>query len=78
MSGSASPLLIGEAPRVFGHNQRGCAKLDDLDEIRWYAPTYVGDEATFAMEIAAIRAFASKPSQVNMTMCVVATRQDGS
>lgn len=31
MLGSASPLLIDEAPEAFGHNQRRCAKLDDLD-----------------------------------------------
>lgn len=49
-----------------------------VDEIRWYTPVYVGDELTFTMEITAIRAFASKPSQGIMTMRVVATKEDGS
>ena len=31
MSGSAAALFIDEVPEAFGHNQRGCAKLDDLD-----------------------------------------------
>ena len=31
MSGNASPLFIDETPEAFGHHQRGCAKLDDLD-----------------------------------------------
>lgn len=31
MSGSAAPLFNDEAPKTFGHNQGGCAKLDDLD-----------------------------------------------
>jgi hypothetical protein len=31
VSGSASSLFIDEAPETFGHNQGGCAKLDDLD-----------------------------------------------
>ena len=31
MLGRAAALFIDEAPEAFGHNQRGCTKLDDLD-----------------------------------------------
>tara|TARA_R110002033_G_scaffold45255_1_gene88561 strand:+ start:560 stop:745 length:186 start_codon:yes stop_codon:yes gene_type:complete len=31
MSGGAAALFIDEAPEAFGHNQGGCAKLDDVD-----------------------------------------------